>query len=1092
MKTVLISSILLISSWTYSQKNNFYSSENIDSLLSVLELDHKNDINKAYCLDQIVRYYTNNEDYKKAGEYLVHYESLGAKLNNPDALERSKYRRAIWTYHSSDEKYLDSTALIQAYDYFLKNGQTGFCSGIASILCWHFDGYNGENRGYKKNANTSTTVKWYTLHAEYALKDRDYDQAAAAYCNSSIRLTKDDRFDEAEKYSVKAEKADDLSTTHRWSENIMRSFIDLYSASHDNENLLGYEERLKSKNDPERLLNFYEWMWYEEMESMEMHQRGAWQLNPGPWTVKRDKLWKELNPKEAETKEAEAKADEQRTREEYETQVGLGDKYLGENKFEDAVNAYCNAKELSINAIEIDSKLANAKKLAIENLNREKINESIPEIDSKRKEILKVLSVSSEIPYYEDVVALVGAFQQVDYMPLLSMSLEKTSLFEHPYKNQISDKSMNEAMALLDNLPPIEYLNTSFVLLLEGYFGEANLLRTTGMARLEYYSINLEDREMQNYYGWMEHGLQRHQELYHNYLVSIDEIIDIYKRSSQYLKKNDYDYISKKNNPSGYEKIISDFNNAIIQFESNHEQWNERYSGKKERFAGYTIDQIMERANPGERSNIEIPANNPAMVSANLVGNWYSTREIEYWIDTIRGESYYDNSGEEVYWEEVYWEEETDPTENPYGIKLGDRVQLISENFKESFPHENYEEEGYSEEEYMSEEFTGEEYSEEEFTEEEQTEEEYSDETRERINVQIIERKKSRSVVISNHPIDQYNGDYIAQDGLINNLPWYKNEHAQYLYFYDQAEGGSKSWSLDNRKPNGTKDWFNGGYTDPIEGLQHPQEGTHHWNSVPGEYETEESEEEYFEGYTEEFNGDNKFAWTKEKDKYKGQEGTVIEIDNYNESVKLLFDDATIFFVTYTAIGMDTEIDSESGDANWETEEYNEAMYEEYIEPTILQYIDTIFYSFNPNLSANLNKLPSTPNEPSFDEMEFQNINYSGWKSMNEFLKTLDNTKNSSSYNYSVINDGSHNCLSLSTNPTEKEERVVTYFDGEGFFDHNSCAESWLPTEKSDSYIRNSNYTIFLENENTLIIGKTYINNPNKFMPNTVISLKRL
>ena len=124
--------------------------------------------------------------------------------------------------------------------------------------------------------------------------------------------------------------------------------------------------------------------------------------------------------------------------------------------------------------------------------------------------------------------------------------------------------------------------------------------------------------------------------------------------------------------------------------------------------------------------------------------------------------------------------------------------------------------------------------------------------------------------------------------------------------------------------------------------------------------------------------------------------------------------------------------------------------------------------------------------------MEFQNINYSGWKSINEFLKTLDNTKNSSSYNYSVTNNGSQNLLTLSTNPTKKEKRVVSYFDEEGIFDHNSCVESWLPTEKSDSYIRNSNYTIFLENENTLIIGKTYINNPNKFMPNTVISLKRL
>jgi len=65
------------------------------------------------------------------------------------------------------------------------------------------------------------------------------------------------------------------------------------------------------------------------------------------------------------------------------------------------------------------------------------------------------------------------------------------------------------------------------------------------------------------------------------------------------------------------------------------------------------------------------------------------------------------------------------------------------------------------------------------------------------------------------HPDETFNGVYNVQAELINERPWYQNDSERYLYFYNQAEGGEKSWSLDHRKPDGSKDWFSGGFTLP-------------------------------------------------------------------------------------------------------------------------------------------------------------------------------------------------------------------------------------------------------------------------------------
>ena len=98
------------------------------------------------------------------------------------------------------------------------------------------------------------------------------------------------------------------------------------------------------------------------------------------------------------------------------------------------------------------------------------------------------------------------------------------------------------------------------------------------------------------------------------------------------------------------------------------------------------------------------------------------------------------------------------------------------------------------------------------------------------IDIKIIGNDGS-SLEITNHPLKSFNGIYESQSGKINNKLWYKNDNERYLYHYNQAEGGEKSWSLDHRKPDGTKDWFSGGWTRITE-APYPERGKNDWYSV--------------------------------------------------------------------------------------------------------------------------------------------------------------------------------------------------------------------------------------------------------------------
>ena len=86
-------------------------------------------------------------------------------------------------------------------------------------------------------------------------------------------------------------------------------------------------------------------------------------------------------------------------------------------------------------------------------------------------------------------------------------------------------------------------------------------------------------------------------------------------------------------------------------------------------------------------------------------------------------------------------------------------------------------------------------------------------------------------ITIELHPLEKFNGEYIEQEEKINNAPYYRNENGRYLYFYDQAEGGEKAWSLDHRKPDGIKDHYSGGWYF-LDEFQELDENCTNWNEL--------------------------------------------------------------------------------------------------------------------------------------------------------------------------------------------------------------------------------------------------------------------
>ena len=134
MKNQLLSLLVIVTSFcatTANGQTERFSSSNIDSLLIAYNTHEQISLPKAYCLDQIVRYYTNEEMYTEATAYNKKYGEISASLKNIDLINRFDYRQVRLDFQVSNEITLDTAACSRTHTYFRAN-DSKMCSSISA------------------------------------------------------------------------------------------------------------------------------------------------------------------------------------------------------------------------------------------------------------------------------------------------------------------------------------------------------------------------------------------------------------------------------------------------------------------------------------------------------------------------------------------------------------------------------------------------------------------------------------------------------------------------------------------------------------------------------------------------------------------------------------------------------------------------------------------------------------------------------------------------------------------------------------------------------------------------------------------------
>ena len=124
MKNQLLSLLVIVTSFcatTANGQTESFSSSNIDSLLIAYNTHEQISLPKAYCLDQIVRYYTNEELYTEATAYNKKYGEISASLKSIDLINRYDYRQVRLDFQVSNKTKLDKADCYRNNTYIRAN-----------------------------------------------------------------------------------------------------------------------------------------------------------------------------------------------------------------------------------------------------------------------------------------------------------------------------------------------------------------------------------------------------------------------------------------------------------------------------------------------------------------------------------------------------------------------------------------------------------------------------------------------------------------------------------------------------------------------------------------------------------------------------------------------------------------------------------------------------------------------------------------------------------------------------------------------------------------------------------------------------------
>jgi hypothetical protein len=183
LKNYLLFIAYFFLSLSLSAQTQRFSSENIDSLLSAYNSHQAIGLPKAYCLDQIMRFYSNPpRDLEKASEYIKAYKSISEALEITDLTTRYQYRNAKLAFLLSGNQVLDTTTYSLVYEYFKVNDPT-FCLDISGFMVDHVS--KSEKYHPKSKESRSAFIKWTELLGDDHLFNNDPLKAGQFFWISS-------------------------------------------------------------------------------------------------------------------------------------------------------------------------------------------------------------------------------------------------------------------------------------------------------------------------------------------------------------------------------------------------------------------------------------------------------------------------------------------------------------------------------------------------------------------------------------------------------------------------------------------------------------------------------------------------------------------------------------------------------------------------------------------------------------------------------------------------------------------------------------------------------------------------------------------
>lgn len=251
IRNILLFSALLFNLNLVAQTKSF-SSKNIDSLLKAYESHKKVGLPKAYCIDQIVRFYSTKKDFIKASTYNNEFKQISTTLKHKDVSHRYAYRNTYLNFLISERKKLDTIVFTKTYKYF-KKFDPKMCPFIADQMVSYLKGSDGFGAEWLKDYQQ--LVSWYILSGEDNYEFGYFDDSSRVFYNASLNLSFSDstKMETILKKAIRSNNKAKKKITYQ----IYMRLTELYCENKNNTKVLKLEKEILAMNNKNLQRDFY-------------------------------------------------------------------------------------------------------------------------------------------------------------------------------------------------------------------------------------------------------------------------------------------------------------------------------------------------------------------------------------------------------------------------------------------------------------------------------------------------------------------------------------------------------------------------------------------------------------------------------------------------------------------------------------------------------------------------------------------------------------------------------------------------------------------------------------------------------------------